>query len=135
MKVHKVRHYLDRRGTCFEIKIAYTLLNYRELAVLKPAKARTEDVPTKIAIASYRESPNVQVIATTAQTHLPQPGAYRYFARDQKYMRQSMLSLMVKLILSPKNSTLIKKCCRRFDFINGPTLFDLARLDETASKL
>jgi len=97
MKVHKVRHYLDRRGTCFEIKIAYTLLNYRELAVLKPAKARTEDVPTKIAIASYRESPNVQVIATTAQTHLPQPGAYRYFARDQKYMRQSMLSLLGKI--------------------------------------
>src|SRR4051794_12978727 len=86
IKPHKVRYYLENRDAEFERKMAEVLCVYREVAVLKKARANSNKTKSNkakaVAIVSCDEKPGIQAIATTAPDLPPEPGIHSTFARD-----------------------------------------------------
>lgn len=84
IKPHKVRYYLENRDAEFERKMTEVLCVYREVAVLKNARAQSNKTKSKkakaVAIVSCGEKPGIQAIATTAPDPPPEPGIHSTLA-------------------------------------------------------
>ena len=81
IKPHKVRYYLENRDAEFERKMAEVLCVYREVTVLKKARAQSNKTKSKkakaVAIVSCDEKPGIQAIATTAPDLPPELASTR----------------------------------------------------------
>lgn len=145
IKPHKVRYYLENRDAEFERKMAEVLCVYREVAVLKKARAqsnKTKSNKTKpkkakaVAIVSCDEKPGIQAIATTAPDLPPEPGIHSTFARDHEYKRHGTLSLLAGIdLLTGKVHALVRDRHRSREFVEFLKLLDATYPAGTAIKL
>jgi transposase len=145
IKPHKVRYYLENRDAEFERKMAEVLCVYREVAVLKKARAqsnKTKSNKTKpkkakaVAIVSCDEKPGIQAIATTAPDLPPEPGVHSTFARDHEYKRHGTLSLLAGIdLLTGKVHALVRDRHRSREFVEFLKLLDATYPAGTAIKL
>ena len=139
IKPHKVRYYLENRDAEFERKMAEVLCVYREVAVLKKARAKSNKTKSKakaVAIVSCDEKPGIQAIATTASDLPPEPGVHSTFARDHEYKRHGTLSLLAGIdLLTGKVHALVRDRHRSREFVEFLKLLDAAYPVGTAIKL
>ena len=132
IKPHKVRYYLERRDPDFEDKMAEVLCVYREVAILRAAETRDEDV----AIISCDEKPGIQAIANTAPDLPPVRGKQRCFARDHEYKRHGTLSLLAGIdLLTGKVHAIVEDRHRSREFIALLKTLDAAFAPATAIKV
>jgi transposase len=135
IKPHKVRYYLENRDAEFERKMAEVLCVYREVEVLKKARAKSNK-GKPVAIVSCDEKPGIQAIATTAPDLPPEPGIHPTFARDHEYKRHGTLSLLAGIdLLTGKVHALVKDRHRSREFIEFLKLLDAAYPAGTVVKL
>jgi transposase len=141
IKPHKVRYYLENRDTEFERKMAEVLCVYREVEVLKKARAKSNKGKSNrqgksVAIISCDEKPGIQAIATTAPDLPPEPGIHPTFARDHEYKRHGTLSLLAGIdLLTGKLHALVRDRHRSREFIEFLKLLDAEYPAGTAIKL
>src|SRR6202453_1204899 len=141
IKPHKVRYYLENRDAEFERKMAEVLCVYREVEVLKKARAKSNKGKSNrqgksVAIISCDEKPGIQAIATTAPDLPPEPGTYATFARDHEYKRHGTLSLLAGIdLLTGKVHALVRDRHRSREFIEFLKLLDAEYPAGTAIKL
>ena len=145
IKPHKVRYYLENRDAEFERKVAEVLCVYREVAVLKKARAKSKtgksnkaasNKAKSVAIVSCDEKPGIQAIATTTPDLPPEPGIHPTFARDHEYKRHGTLSLLAGIdLLTGKVHALVRDRHRSREFIEFLKLLDGAYPAGTAIKL
>ena len=145
IKPHKVRYYLENRDAEFERKMAEVLCVYREVAVLKKARAKSKtgksnkaasNKAKSVAIVSCDEKPGIQAIATTTPDLPPEPGIHPTFARDHEYKRHGTLSLLAGIdLLNGKVHALVRDRHRSREFIEFLKLLDGAYPAGTAIKL
>jgi transposase len=141
IKPHKVRYYLENRDTEFERKMAEVLCVYREVEVLKKARAKSNKGKSNrqgksVAIISCDEKPGIQAIATTAPDLPPEPGIHPTFARDHEYKRHGTLSLLAGIdLLTGKVHALVRDRHRSREFIEFLKLLDAEYPAGTAIKL
>jgi transposase len=141
IKPHKVRYYLENRDAEFERKMAEVLCVYREVEVLKKARAKSNKGKSNrqgksVAIISCDEKPGIQAIATTAPDLPPEPGTHSTFARDHEYKRHGTLSLLAGIdLLTGKVHALVRDRHRSREFIEFLKLLDAEYPAGTAIKL
>ena len=141
IKPHKVRYYLENRDAEFERKMAEVLCVYREVEVLKKARAKPNRGKSSrqgksVAIISCDEKPGIQAIATTAPDLPPEPGVHPTFAREHEYKRHGTLSLLAGIdLLTGKVHALVRDRHRSREFIEFLKLLDAAYPAGTAIKL
>src|SRR5690348_5845127 len=134
IKPHKVRYYLENRDAEFERKMAEVLCVYREVAVLKKARAKSRR--RRKSVVCCDEKPGIQAIATTAPDLPPEPGVHASFARDHEYKRHGTLSLLAGIdLLTGKVHALVKDRHRSREFIEFLKLVDTAYPADTAIHL
>jgi len=132
VKPHKVRYYLERRDEAFETKMAEVLCVYREVAVMRAAKAGASNA----AVISYDEKPGIQAIGNTAPDLPPKPGVHATFARDHEYKRHGTLSLLAGIdLLTGKVHACVEERHRSREFISFLKMIDAAYPTGTAIKL
>ena len=134
------RYYLENRDAEFERKMAEVLCVYREVTVLKKARAQSNKTKSKkakaVAIVSCDEKPGIQAIATTAPDLPPEPGIHSTFARDHEYKRHGTLSLLAGIdLLTGKVHALVRDRHRSREFVEFLKLLDAAYPAGTAIKL
>ena len=141
IKPHKVRYYLENRDAEFERKMAEVLCVYREVEVLKKARAKSNKGKSNrqgksVAIISCDEKPGIQAIATTAPDLPPEPGTHSTFARDHEYKRHGTLSLLAGIdLLTGKVHALVRDRHRSREFIEFLKLLDAEYPAGTTIKL
>ena len=141
IKPHKVRYYLENRDAEFERKMAEVLCVYREVEVLKKARAKSNKGKSNrqgksVAIISCDEKPGIQAIATTAPDLPPEPGTHSTFARDHEYKRHGTLSLLAGIdLLTGKLHALVRDRHRSREFIEFLKLLDAEYPAGTTIKL
>ena len=141
IKPHKVRYYLENRDAEFERKMAEVLCVYREVEVLKKARAKPNRGKSSrqgksVAIISCDEKPGIQAIATTAPDLPPEPGVHPTFAREHEYKRHGTLSLLAGIdLLTGKVHALVRDRHRSREFIEFLKLLDADYPAGTAIKL
>ena len=140
IKPHKMRYYLENRDAEFERKMAEVLCVYREVAVLKKARAKSnKSKPNKakaVAIVSCDEKPGIQAIATTAPDLPPEPGIHSTFGRDHEYKHHGTHSLLAGIdLLTGKVHALVRDRHRSREFVEFLKLLDAAYPAGTAIKL
>jgi transposase len=89
LKPHKIEYYLERRDPDFDTKMANVLFVYKQVELL-----RTEEDPPLVAVLSYDEKPDIQVIGNRAPDLPPVPGKHPAVQRDHEYVRHGTLSLL-----------------------------------------
>ena len=142
LKPHKVRYYVEKRDPDFAAKMAEVLCVYREVALLKQAKAKTGEANTgetgtpDVAIVSYDEKPGIQAIATTTKDLPPVPDKHPSLTRDYEYVRHGTLSLLAGIDLLTGQ---VHACCedrhRSREFIGFLERLDRAYAPDTAIKI
>jgi len=93
---HKIQYYLERRDPLFDVKSVQVLCVYREVNLLRAAKA--EDA-SMIAYLSYDEKPGIQAIENLAPDLPPVPGQHQCIMRDHQYRRHGTVTLMAAIDL------------------------------------
>lgn len=100
LQPHKVRYYLERRDTQFELKMQEVLMVYREAMLQNQAAAASSSHPIPAVIAvSIDEKPGVQAIENTAPDLPPRPGQHPAIGRDHECKRHGTLSILASLDL------------------------------------
>ena len=137
LKPHKVRYYVEKRDPDFAAKMAEVLCVYREVALLKQAKAAAHEAePLDVAIVSYDEKPGIQAIATTGDDLPPVPDQHPSRTRDYEYVRHGTLSLLAGIDLLTGQ---VHACCedrhRSREFIGFLERLDRAYAPDTAIKI
>lgn len=93
---HKIQYYLERRDPLFEVKSVQVLCVYREVNLLRAAKAEDSSM---IAYLSYDEKPGIQAIENLAPDLPPVPGEHECIMRDHQYRRHGTVTLMAAIDL------------------------------------
>jgi hypothetical protein len=88
VKPHKVRYHLEQRDPEFEPKMAEILCVYRQVALLRAEREKSQGQDGagggSLAIVSYDEKPGIQAIGTTAPDRQPLPGTNPTVMRDHE---------------------------------------------------
>jgi transposase len=98
LKPHRVRYYLQRRDSQFELKMAQVLMVYRDVSLYQ-AGAVHDRRPQPIYSVSVDETPGVQALALTAPDLPPVAGQHATIGRDHEYVRHGTLSILAALDL------------------------------------
>jgi len=125
---HKIQYYLERRDPLFEVKSVQVLCVYREINLLRAAKA--EDT-SMVAYLSYDEKPGIQAIENLAPDLPPVPGQHECLMRDHQYRRHGTVTLMaaIDLLTGHVHGQVVERHRSR-EFIEFLNLLDAAYAPE-----
>ena len=99
LRPHKIRYYVEKRDTAFEVKMANVLHVYKEVELVNEYRLGETGRELGMVTISYDEKPGIQALAVTTPDRPPVVGQYPSHLRDYEYERLGTVSLLAGLDL------------------------------------
>ena len=97
LRPHKIRYYVEKRDTAFEVKMANVLHVYKEVEIVNEYRRGEAGRQLGMVTISFDEKPGIQALAGTTPDRPPVVGQYPSHLRDYEYERLGTVSLLAGL--------------------------------------